>query len=471
MSFELVKQYFEEDGMGERVMDLAESSATVEEAALAIGCEPCQIAKTMSFFVDDAPILIVLAGDTKIDNKKYKAQFHQKAKMIPWDQVEEAVGHQPGGVCPFVTKPGIPVYLDESLKRFERVYPAAGSGHSAVDLTVEELEKYSGCEKWIDVGKRSGESTSQNSDTNKTIGKTLGHAVKSVGTTAAQVADKAKTSVDKSKQSVINVVDANGNGEIDIEDFIIIGLKTPGVNVDRADFLRREFQKNYPQDVIEKAIRCNPAQAGISAADIDKVADEVIQYERNCVSGISAALGMTGGVAMVATIPADLAQYYGYMLRAAQKLMYLYGFPEIDTKEVGVKFDSETMNLLIICLGVMYGVQGANTAIKAMATALGKGVEKKLMAAALTKGTVYPIVRSVSKWFGVNMTKQVFAGFFKKAIPVVGGVIGGGITYLSFKPCCDKLKESLQDTLLSNPNHHGSKEEYVMSDDIAMQNV
>ena len=301
--------------------------------------------------------------------------------------------------------------------------------------------------------------------------KTLGHAVKSVGTTAAQVADKAKTSVDKSKQSVINVVDANGNGEIDIEDFIIIGLKTPGVNVDRADFLRREFQKNYPQDVIEKAIRCNPAQAGISAADIDKVADEVIQYERNCVSGISAALGMTGGVAMVATIPADLAQYYGYMLRAAQKLMYLYGFPEIDTKEVGVKFDSETMNLLIICLGVMYGVQGANTAIKAMATALGKGVEKKLMAAALTKGTVYPIVRSVSKWFGVNMTKQVFAGFFKKAIPVVGGVIGGGITYLSFKPCCDKLKESLQDTLLSNPNHHGSKEEYVMSDDIAMQNV
>ena len=107
MSFELVKQYFEEDGMGERVMDLAQSSATVEEAALAIGCEPCQIAKTMSFFVDDAPILIVLAGDTKIDNKKYKAQFHQKAKMIPWDQVEEAVGHQPGGVCPFVTKPGL----------------------------------------------------------------------------------------------------------------------------------------------------------------------------------------------------------------------------------------------------------------------------------------------------------------------------------------------------------------------------
>src|SRR5699024_12122096 len=105
----------------------------------------------------EARIRMDRAVDTKIDNKKYKAQFHQKAKMIPWDQVEEAVGHQPGGVCPFVTKPGIPVYLDESLKRFERVYPAAGSGHSAVDLTVEELEKYSGCKEWIDVGKRSGE--------------------------------------------------------------------------------------------------------------------------------------------------------------------------------------------------------------------------------------------------------------------------------------------------------------------------
>ena len=106
-----------------------------------------------------------------------------------------------------------------------------------------------------------------------------------------------------------------------------------------------------------------------------------------------------------------------------------------------------------------------------MATALGKGVEKKLMNAALTKGTIYPIVKSVSKWFGVNMTKQVFAGFFKKAIPVVGGVIGGGITYLSFKPCCDKLKDSLRDTLLSNPEYHSTKEETIIIDAIEIQEV
>lgn len=280
---------------------------------------------------------------------------------------------------------------------------------------------------------------------------------------------KAQTAITKSKDSIVNVIDANGNGEIDIEDFIIIGLKTPGIKVDRNDFLKKELFKNYPQDTIDDAIAYNPAHAKIPSNEIDRIADEVIKYERNCVSGISAALGVPGGFAMAATVPADIAQYYGYMLRAAQKLMYLYGFPQIDTEERNQKFDSETMNTLIICLGVMYGVQGANTALKAMATALGKGVEKKLLKTALTKGTIYPIVKSVSKWFGVNMTKQVFAGFFKKAIPVVGGVIGGGITYLSFKPCCDKLRSTLQDTLLSNPNYHASKEENTLCNNIIKQ--
>ena len=121
---------------------------------------------------------------------------------------------------------------------------------------------------------------------------------------------------------------------------------------------------------------------------------------------------------MVAAIPADIAQYYGYMLRAAQKMLYLYGFPELDTSERSLMLDSETLNSLTICLGIMYGVAGANNAIKGIAKALAAGVEKKLLKAALTKGTVYPIVKSVAKWFSVRMTKQVFAGFFKTAIPL-----------------------------------------------------
>lgn len=118
---------------------------------------------------------------------------------------------------------------------------------------------------------------------------------------------------------------------------------------------------------------------------------------------------------MAATIPTDMIQYYGFMLRAAQKLLYLYGFPEINVDEKNNVFDSETLNMLTLCLGVMFGVAGANQALKAIANALAKGVEQKLLRAALTKGTIYLIVKSVSKWFGVHMTKSVFAGFFKKA--------------------------------------------------------
>ena len=277
--------------------------------------------------------------------------------------------------------------------------------------------------------------------------------------------------VDTTKTKIIDVVDVNGNGEIDLEDFIILGLRTPGIRVDRTKFLQKQFEKNHPQNVIDDIIGYNPAHAKIDPAEIEKIANEVIKYERNCVSGISAALGAPGGVAMVATIPADMIQYYGYMLRATQKLMYLYGFPEIDATEREGVFDAETMNILTLCLGVMYGVQQANVALKAMATALGSGVEKKLLAMALTKGTLYPMVKGVLKWFNVNLTKKVFAGFFKKAIPVVGGVVGGGITYISFKPCCDRLKASLQDTLLSNPEHHATAEEKQMVDEMIAQDV
>lgn len=153
MSFENVKKYFAENGLEARVKNLTQSSATVEEAAAALGCEAKQIAKTMSFLVDEKPILIVTAGDAKVDNKKYKMEFHQKAKMIPWDDVEDYTGHAPGGVCPFVVKPEVTAYLDVSLRRFDIVYPAAGSDHSAVELSLPELEQYSSYIKWIDVCK------------------------------------------------------------------------------------------------------------------------------------------------------------------------------------------------------------------------------------------------------------------------------------------------------------------------------
>ena len=153
MSFERAKEYLKEYGLENKVMEFPVSSATVEEAAKAVGCEEKEIAKTLSFIVDDKPILIVVAGDCKIDNSKYKAEFHKKAKMIPFADVEELIGHSVGGVCPFGIKEGVTVYLDDSLKRFDTIYPACGSSNSAVKLTIEELEKASNFEKWVDVCK------------------------------------------------------------------------------------------------------------------------------------------------------------------------------------------------------------------------------------------------------------------------------------------------------------------------------
>ena len=139
--------------MEERVREFDVSSATVELAAQALGCEPCRIAKTLSFLVDGAPVLIVAAGDAKIDNPKFKSQFATKAKMLTPEQAVELVGHAVGGVCPFAVKPGVRVYLDESLKRFATVFPACGSSNSAIELTPDELERYASPVSWVDVCK------------------------------------------------------------------------------------------------------------------------------------------------------------------------------------------------------------------------------------------------------------------------------------------------------------------------------
>lgn len=291
----------------------------------------------------------------------------------------------------------------------------------------------------------------------------LEDVIENTGNEVKKAVLKGKDIVFDSKDKVFDALDINKDGRVDTEDIIILGLRIPGVHIDREEFLRKQFMKNYANDVIQDAVKFNPAHAGITVEEIDNIADQVIQYERNCVSGISLALGAPGGVAMVATLPTDIAQYYGYMLRAIQKLLYLYGFPEINV-ENGVNIDDETMNLITLCLGVMYGVEGSVASIKILSNALGKGVEKKLLQKALTKGTFYPVVKKISRWFSVCMTKQVFAGFFRKAIPVVGGVVGGGITYLSFKPCCDNLKKSLQDTALCNPSSRKSFDEFDVID-------
>ena len=153
MSLLKAKEVLQRYGLEDRIMEFDVLSSTVKEAAKAINCKEEEIAKTLSFIVEDKPILIVVAGDSKIDNSKFKTEFKTKAKMIPIDNVEEMIGHAVGGVCPFGVNKNVDVYLDDSLKRFEIIYPACGSSNSAVKLTLAELEKTSNYKKWIDVCK------------------------------------------------------------------------------------------------------------------------------------------------------------------------------------------------------------------------------------------------------------------------------------------------------------------------------
>lgn len=153
MSIEKVREYFKSVGIDSRIKEFSESSATVELAAHALGCAPERIAKTLSFKLKDDCILIVTAGDVKIDNSKYKARFGAKASMLKFDEAAELIGHAVGGVCPFAVNDGVKVYLDESLKRFETVFPACGSSNSAIELTIAELERYSDYISWVDVCK------------------------------------------------------------------------------------------------------------------------------------------------------------------------------------------------------------------------------------------------------------------------------------------------------------------------------
>ena len=155
MSYQNVRAYFEREGIADHITEHDSTADTVEHAARTVGCSPAEIAKSLSFMVDETPVLVVTAGDVKIDNRKYKEQFGTKAKMLKPDEAPERIGHAVGGVCPFAVKDGVKVYLDCSLRRFDTVFPACGSSNSAIELSMPEMEQYSGFIEWVDVCKNS----------------------------------------------------------------------------------------------------------------------------------------------------------------------------------------------------------------------------------------------------------------------------------------------------------------------------
>ena len=215
----------------------------------------------------------------------------------------------------------------------------------------------------------------------------------------------------------------------------------PGIRINRDDFLRKQLQKYCDDGVIETALETAPHNAGISLKLIDEIAKKCIIYETNKVSAISFATGIPGGLTMIGTVPADIVQYFGHILIIVQKLAYLYGWENLFTSEG--KMDDETANLMTLFIGVMFGVNSAAGVLTKVAGKASEKVYKTLVAKALTKGTVYPIVKKVAQKLGVQMTKQIFARTVSKAVPIVGGVASGGLTYATYRPMASKLRKYL----------------------------
>ncbi|MFI6419003.1 hypothetical protein ACIBG6_16575 [Streptomyces sp. NPDC050842] len=255
----------------------------------------------------------------------------------------------------------------------------------------------------------------------------------------------------------VNVVE---NPESRFSAVLASAANLPGVRINREAYLRKALARYCSEEDIRRAVEESPAAAGIPLEVLSKAADDSIGYETAKASALSAAAGIPGFIALPATVPADMAQYFGHMLRIAQKLAYLYSWPDLFSGDSdGV--DDATKGVLTLFFGVMFGTQSANAAVGQIAGMMSKEVAKKLPQKALTQGVVYPIVKKVAGYLGVQMTKQTFAKTVSKAIPLVGAVVSGGLTFATYRPMAKRLKNHLAGLELTKPSHRAADAEFV----------
>jgi hypothetical protein len=226
--------------------------------------------------------------------------------------------------------------------------------------------------------------------------------------------------------------------------------KLPGVRIDRASYLRTALKRYCTDEEIERAVADNPAAAGISAEVIKEVANTSISYETSKVTGLSALAGIPGGFAMIGTIPADLAQYMGHILRVVQKLAYIYSWPDLFGDDEDL--DEATESMLVLFVGVMFGAQLAQSGVAKVAGIMAEQVAKKLPQQALTKGAIYPIVKKVAAYLGLRMTKQIFANGLSKVVPIIGAAVSGAVTLGTFLPMSKRLQKHLASLELTKPS-------------------
>lgn len=261
---------------------------------------------------------------------------------------------------------------------------------------------------------------------------------------------KIKDTAVKAKDTAVRAKDAVADKieEINVEEIIAQAMKLPGAKIDRAAYLGKQLRKYYPDTMVADAIRTTPAQAGITKEGIENLAKNTIKYETSKVTAVSAVAGIPGGFAMLGTIPADTAQYFVFAIRVAQKLAYLYGYPDMGTGNE--PFDDGSMYEILCFIGSMFGVKEANVGIKIIAEALKNSLPKKIARKALMKGAIYPIVKSIAKNLEMEMTKEIFAKGVGKTIPIVGGVVSGGLTYTTFRIGCYRLQKELEKNFISD---------------------
>lgn len=231
-----------------------------------------------------------------------------------------------------------------------------------------------------------------------------------------------------------------GGQQLRFEDMLAMAASIPGIRIDRDKYLRNELGAKFPQ-YVDEAIRTTPMAAGLTQHDLKKLSDTAIKWETAKTAGLSVASGIPGGFAMAGTIPADLAQYLAHVIRVVQKLAYLYGWDNLFDSEG--EMDEDTKGILTLFVGVMMGAQGAGGALVKIAEQAQISVAKRISAKALTKGTIYPIVKKVAQYLGIQMTKEVFGKGVGKVIPIVGGVVSGGITLATFLPMANRLRRHL----------------------------
>lgn len=283
----------------------------------------------------------------------------------------------------------------------------------------------------------------------------INDAKEKVSISVKAIGDKLNSTKNKISEQSIKLVDENGNGKIDLEDFVVKALRMPGVHVDRTEYLESAFKKYCSEETIRKAIATTPAKAGISREIADKAANDSIALQKTLATATSVGLGVTPGefaVDMVTTV-ADLGQFYGHLLVVMQKLMYLYGYPELDLKRSENGIDDGTMNLIIICIGTMAGVEVAGKFMNKMAEMLANNVPKILLKGVLAEKAAFQVAKKVLKYFGIRLTRDLATKGLGNSIKLFGGVIVGGITLISFGTSCVNFQKQISDTPLSDPNY------------------